>query len=137
MYTYCHTLSLHDALPIWLLVARCDECDRDDDPGHGAGPYRRAQSPGRLAAAAFERRRAAAAAAVFGGRRPQFLVHAEHLGDRAFPADRLAPVGADRRDPVTAADAGVGCEPHGRWPDHGRQLPPYPATPPAGSGPPP
>src|SRR3546814_18431444 len=107
MYTYCHTLSLHDALPIWLLVARCDECDRDDDPGHGAGPHRRAQSPGRLAAAAFERRRAAAAAAVFGGRRPQFLVHSESLGDRALPADRPAPVGADRREPVGAAYRGA------------------------------
>src|SRR3546814_259496 len=117
-----------------LLVERCDECDRDDDPGHGAGPHRRAQSPGRLAAAAFERRRAAAAAAVFGGRRPQFLVHAEHLGDRALPADRLAPVGADRREPVAAADAGVGCDHHGRWPDHGRQLAADPAQRPAGRG---
>src|SRR3546814_6576267 len=83
---------------------------------------------------AFERRRAAAAAAVFGGRRPQFLVHAEHLGDRALPADRLAPVGADRRETVAAADAGVGFDHHGRWPDHGRQLAADPAQRPAGRG---
>src|SRR3546814_5581575 len=45
----------------------------------------------------------------------------------ALPADRLAPVGADRREPVAAADAGVGCDHHGRWPDHGRQLAADPA----------
>src|SRR3546814_13775750 len=48
IYTYCHTLSLHDALPISVLQGTEDHHLRPrpgDEPGHQRGPAERRTDP--------------------------------------------------------------------------------------------
>ena len=115
-----------------LLRQRGDQRHRDDDPGRRTGPHRRAQPARRLAAAARARRRAAPAAADHGRCRPQFVLHAEPVGDGAVPAGRLAPVLAHGLVAVAPAAADRRCHRDGRRADDGRQLAADPAQRPVG-----